>query len=290
MTAVDTALRVLLWSTAADGGAATRPAPPEGELTVPQELADPPSDATAAVVRLAAQSAARLRLDALAARERRPVGAGALLLAAAVGARTQAELAAETVRAVPPARSLWDVLTYHAVVAPALPHIADPVLAGRLRAASPLTALLDRPDPVGETQAELLLEDVLLTHPQGRRLITTVYCEAPASPAQALWRGRLLDQLRMGERELVIDVYEAALLRHTEAHLSLIHRARVGLTVPPDLAAARPVAHWWAALARLERSHRRLLRARSGIGTAYLPGVRLYRQVERLEASGGSTA
>ncbi|MER6025699.1 hypothetical protein [Streptomyces sp. NPDC001851] len=290
MTAVDTALRVLLWSTAADAGAATRPAPPEGELALPQELAAPPPDVSAAVVRLAAQSAARLRLDALAARERRPVGAGALLLAAAVGARAQGQLAAETVRAVPPARSLWDVLAHHAVVAPALPHIADPVLAGRLRAASPLTALLDRPDPVGQTQAELLLEDVLLTHPQGRRLITTVYCEAPASPAQALWRGRLLDQLRMSERELVIDVYEAALLRHAEAHLSLIHRARVGLTAPPDLAAARPVAHWWAALARLERSHQRLLRARTGIGTAYLPGVRLFRQVERLEASGGSSA
>ncbi|MFF7352088.1 MULTISPECIES: hypothetical protein [Streptomyces] len=290
MTAVDTALRVLSWATAADGGPAARPAPPEGELTLPQELAAPPPDVTAAVVRLAAQSAARLRLDALASRERRPVGAGALLLAAAVGARSQAQLAAEAVRAVPPARSLWDVLAHHTVVAPALPHIADPALAGRLRAASPLTALLDRPDPVGESNAELLLEDVLLTHPQGRRLITAVYCEAPASPAQALWRGRLLDQLRMSERELVIDVYEAALLRHTEAHLSLVRRARAGLTVPPDLAAARPVAYWWAALARLERSHRRLLRARSGIGTAYLAGVRLYRQVERLEASGGSTA
>ncbi|MEU2718174.1 hypothetical protein, partial [Streptomyces sp. NPDC007205] len=63
---------MLLWSTAADGGAATRPAPPEGELTVPQELATPPPDVIAAVVRLAAQSAARLRLDALAVRERRP--------------------------------------------------------------------------------------------------------------------------------------------------------------------------------------------------------------------------
>ncbi|KUN02852.1 hypothetical protein AQI95_25305 [Streptomyces yokosukanensis] len=290
MTAVDTAVRVLLWSTAADGGADTRPAPPEGELTDPQHLAVPPPDVVTAVVRLAARSAARLRLDALVSGERRPVGAGALLLAAAVGGRAQPHPAAETVRAVPTARSLWDVLAYHAVVAPALPHIGDPVLAGRLRAASPLTALLDRPDTVGEAAAELLLEDVLLTHPQGRRLITTVYCEAPASPAQALWRGRLLDQLRMSERELVIDVYEAALLRHTEAHLSLIRRARVGLTVPPDLATARPVAYWWAALARLERSHRRRLRARSGIGTDYLAGVRLYRQVEQLEASGGSPA
>ncbi|KOV61832.1 hypothetical protein ADK64_25515 [Streptomyces sp. MMG1121] len=280
---------MLLWSTT-DGGAGAGPPPPEGELTDPQQLAVPPADVSAAVVRLAAQSAARLRLDALASGERRPVGAGALLLAAAVGGRAQALLAAETVRAVPPARSLWDVLAHHAVVAPALAHIGDRTLAGRLRAASPLTALLDRPDPVGESDAELLLEDVLLTHHQGRRLITTVYCEAPASPAQALWRGRLLDQLRMSERELVIDVYEAALLRHTAAHLALIRRARVGLTAPPDLAAARPVASWWAALARLERSHRPLLRARSGIGKEYLAGVRLYRQVERLEARGGSPA
>ncbi|GGQ21970.1 hypothetical protein GCM10010266_51350 [Streptomyces griseomycini] len=290
MTAVDTAVRVLLWSTTADAGPAARSAPPEGELTDPQELAAPPPDVTAVLTGLAARTAARLRLDALAAGERRPVGAGALLLAAAVGGRARPHLAAETVRAVPPARSLWDVLTHHAVVTPALPHIGDAALAGRLRAASPLTALLDRPDPVGETDAELLLEDVLLTHPQGRRMITTVYCEAPASPAQALWRGRLLDQLRMSERDLVIDVYEAALLRHAQAHLSLVRRARIGLTAPPDLPAARPVAYWWAALARLERSHRQLLRARSGIGKEYLEGVRLYRQVERLEASEGSTS
>ncbi|GAA3504968.1 hypothetical protein GCM10019016_120810 [Streptomyces prasinosporus] len=289
MTAVDTAVRVLLWTTTADAGPAARPAPPEGALTDPQELAAPPPDVTAVLTGLAARTAARLRLDALAAGERRPAGPGALLLAAAVGGRARPRLAAEAVRAAPPARSLWDVLTHHAVVAPALPHIGDAVLAGRLRAASPLTALLDRPDPVGETDAELLLEDVLLTHPQGRRMITTVYCEAPASPTQALWRGRLLDQLRMSERDLVIDVYEAALLRHAQAHLSLVRRARVGLTAPPDLPAARPVAYWWAALARLERSHRRLLKARSGIGKEYLEGVRLYRQVERLEASEGST-
>ncbi|OIJ99909.1 hypothetical protein BIV25_08675 [Streptomyces sp. MUSC 14] len=289
MTAVDTAVRVLLWSTTTDGTAAA-PSPPEGELTDPQDLAVPPPDVGAAVVGLAVRTAARLRLDALASGERRPVGVGALLLAAAVGGRDRAGLAAETVRAVPPARSLWDVLAHHAVVAPALPHVTDPALAGRLRAASPLTGLLDRPDPVGESDAELLLEDRLLTHPQGRRLITTVYCEAPASPAQALWRGRLLDQLRMNERELVIDVYEAALLRHTAAHLALIRRARIGLAAPPDLDAARPVARWWAALARLERSHRHLLRARSGIGKEYLAGVRLYRQVERLEARGGSPA
>lgn len=280
---MDTALRVLLWSTATEDG---RTAPPEGDLTDPQQLADPPPDVTAAVVRLAVRAAARLRLDQPAARERRPVGAGALLLAAAVGARARADLAAEAVRAVPPARSLWDVLAHHAVVGPALRHCAGaPMLAERLRDASPLTALLDRPNPPGESAAELLLEDVLLEHPQGRRLVTTVYCEAPASPAQALWRGRLLEQLRMTDRELVLDVYEAALLRHSAEHLALVRKARLSLTVPPDLPAARPVARWWAALAGLERSHGRLLRARSGITRQYLEGVRLYRQVERLEAS-----
>ncbi|MFJ9632391.1 hypothetical protein ACIRU8_32290 [Streptomyces sp. NPDC101175] len=272
----------MLWSTAADEG---RTVPPEGDLTDPQELADPPPDVSAAVVRLAVRTSARLRLDAPAAREHRPVGAGALLLAAAVGARARSDLAAEVVRAVPAARSLWDVLAHHAVVAPALRHCADPVLAGRLRDASPLTALLDRPTPSGESAAELLLEDVLLAHPQGRRLVTTVYCEPPASPAQALWRGRLLDQLRMPERELVLDVYEAALLRHTAEHLALVRDARLSLTVPPDLPAARPVARWWSALAALERSHGRSLKARSGITRAYLEGVRLHRQVERLEAS-----
>ncbi len=137
-----------------------------GRADGPQDLAVPPPDVTAMLTRLAAQTAARLRLDALAAAERRPVGPGALLLAAAVGGRARPGLAAETVRTVPPARSLWDVLTHHAVVAPALPHIGDAVLAGRLRAASPLTALLDRPDPLGESAAENLLEDVLLTHPK----------------------------------------------------------------------------------------------------------------------------
>ncbi|NNN34835.1 hypothetical protein HLK59_31630 [Streptomyces sp. S3(2020)] len=273
---------MLQWSRNCDG---ERSAPPEGDLRDLQDLAAPPPDVTDEVIRVAVYGAARLRLDRLAEQERRPVGAGALLLAAAIGARAQAELATEAVRAVPPARSLWDVLAHHAVVAPALPHCAgSPLLAERLRDASPLTAVLDRPNPPGESAAELLLEDVLLTHPQGRRLLTAVYCEAPASPAQALWRGRILDQLRMQDRELVLDVYEAALLRHQAEHLLLIQQARLCLTVPPDLPSARPVAQWWAALARLERSHARLLRARTGITRQYLAGVGLYRDVERLEA------
>ncbi|KKD06695.1 hypothetical protein [Streptomyces sp. WM6386] len=273
---------MLQWSRNCDGD---RSAPPEGDLRDLQDLAAPPPDVTDEVVRVAVYGAARLRLDRLAEQERRPVGAGALLLAAAIGARAQEELAAEAVRAVPAARSLWDVLAHHTVVAPALPHCAStPLLAERLRDASPLTAVLDRPNPPGESAAELLLEDVLLTHPQGRRLLTSVYCAAPASPGQALWRGRLLDQLRMQDRELVLDVYEAALLRHQAEHLVLIRQARLCLTVPPDLPSARPVAQWWAALARLERSHPRLLRARTGITRQYLAGVSLYRQVERLEA------
>jgi FtsH ternary system-associated peptide len=285
MSAVDTALRVLQWSTAAEPGQPVQTAPPEGDLTDPQELAGPPPDITAAVTGLAARTAARLRLDGPAAAERRPVGAGAVVLAAAVGARGRAGLAAEAVRAVPPPRSLWDALAHHAVVAPALRHCAaDPVLAGRLRDASPLTALLDRPTEAGEAAAELLLEDVLLEHPHGRRLLVTVYCEAPASPGQALWRGQVLDRLRMTERELVLDVYEAALLRHLPAHRSLLDRAQAALAPPPHLPAARPVAHWWAALARLERSHPRLVKARTGITRHYLAGVRLFRQFERLEA------
>jgi hypothetical protein len=286
MSAVATALSVLLWTRTSDDERPARPAPPEGDLRELQELADPPPDVADEVVRVAVRGAARLRLDRLAEREHRPVGAGAVLLAAAIGARAQGDLAAEAVRAVPTARSLWDVLAHHAVVAPALPHCAGaPLLADRLRDASPLTALLDRPNPPGEAAAELLLEDALLTHPQGRRLLTGVYCEAPASPAQALWRGRLLDQLRMQDRDVVLDVYEAALLRHRAAHLLLVQQARLCLTVPPDLPAARPVAQWWAALARLERSHPRLLRARTGITRHYLAGVGLYRQVERLEAN-----
>jgi hypothetical protein len=282
MSAADTALSVLLWSRNCD---ADRSAPPEGDLRDLQDLAAPPSDVTDEVVRVAVYGAARMRLDRLAEQECRPLGAGAVLLAAAIGARGQADLAAETVRAVPGARSLWDVLAHHAVVAPALPHCAGaPLLAERLRDASPLTALLDRPNPPGESAAELLLEDTFLTHPQGRRLLTSVWCEAPASPAQALWRGRLLDQLRMQDRELVLDVYEAALLRHQTEHLLLIQQAQLCLTVPPDLPSARPVARWWAALARLERSHPQLLRARTGITRQYLAGVSLYRQVERLEA------
>ncbi|MEB8343006.1 hypothetical protein [Streptomyces endophyticus] len=283
MNAADTALSVLQWSRNCDG---TRSTPPEGGLSDLQDLAAPPPDVTDEVIRVAVYSAARLRLDRLAERERRPVGAGALLLAAIIGARSQAELAAEAVRAVPPARSLWDVLAHHAVVAPALPHCAgSPLLAERLLDASPLTAALDRPNPTGESAVEILVEDVLLTHPQGRRLFTNVYCAAPDSPAQALWRGGVLNQLRMDERELVLDVYEAGLLRHRAEHLGLIQQARLCLTAPPDLPAARPVAQWWAALARLERSHPQLLKARTGITRQYLAGVGLYRQVERLEAT-----
>ncbi|MGW7005224.1 hypothetical protein ACWGCW_21065, partial [Streptomyces sp. NPDC054933] len=207
-----------------------------------------------------------------------------VLLAAAVGARSTPH-AAELLRAVPAAASLWDVLVHHAVVSRALRHCREtPVLADRLRDASPLTGLLDRPTPSGETAGELLLEDQLLMHIQGRRLVTAVYSQPPASPGQSAWRGHLLDQLRMTERDFVLDVYEAALLTHAAGHLELVRAARRSLVPPPDLAAARPVALWWRALARLERSHRALLRARSGITSEYLAGVRLFRQVEQLEA------
>lgn len=84
MSAADTALRVLLWTMRPDAAAL-----PEGRLRHPLDLADPGPDTASLTATLAARTAARLRLDRLAAAERRPVGVGAVLTAAAVGGRAE---------------------------------------------------------------------------------------------------------------------------------------------------------------------------------------------------------
>ncbi|MFD0272341.1 hypothetical protein ACFVHB_00335 [Kitasatospora sp. NPDC127111] len=259
---------------------------PEGRLRHPLDLADPDPDTASLTATLAARTAARLRLDRLAGAERRPVGVGAVLAAAAVGGRAE-PAAGALLDAVPPPASFWDVLACHGVAGPVLGlHHGqlDPRFAEALLDVSPLTGVLDRPGGRTQAAAEELLIDVLLPDRQGRRTVASVWAEPPASPAQALWRGTMLDRLRLADTAFVLNVYETAMLLHRPGHLARVEDARAALVPPADLDRARPVARWWSALAKLERSRRRLLRERPGLHPDYLAGVRLHWQLTRLEA------
>ncbi|RSM42723.1 hypothetical protein DMA12_21120 [Amycolatopsis balhimycina DSM 5908] len=271
MTATDTAARVLGWS------ASEPSAPlPRGDLTGAAGLADPGRDVTAAAARLAAVTAARLRLPSPPLGDRGPVGPGPVLLAAVIGARTRPREALAVAAAVPRAGSAFDRLARHGVVAPAVARLTGPLRAAVLDA-SPLTGLFGTPSRAGEPAAEEELER-LLAHADGRTLAAVELAGVPADAAQARWRGDLLDGFRLADRAFVLDVYEKALRFHGAEH-----RERLAEAVRDNGELAEATAAWWRPLAALERSHRQLLRARPGL-VGYPAGIDFARRRARLAA------
>jgi hypothetical protein len=245
-------------------------------------LLRPGKDVRTAAAELAAVEAARLRMGTPPLGDDTPAGPGGLWLAAALCLRDQEAVASEVAHACPalqdtasaPAASVaaWDLLLRHAVVGPALSapsreaFALSAVLADELRAASPLTAVLERPWRGGD--------DVALAHlrwlrdrPDGRRLLVASL-SVPIWPVHAererpvlAWRARLLARLATGdheERTFVLDVYETALVHHGARFLDQVDWARTALVSPesPDesLATALDVARWWQPLVRLRRT------------------------------------
>ena len=130
-------------------------------------LVQPGEPLRALATRLAAAQVARLGLRAPPLGDDSAPGPYGIWLAAAVAARDQPALATELARVCPPARGAWDLALRHAVVMPVLASmtagtthhaVAQPgtssadrrapgALIDALRAASPLTSLLDHPAP-----------------------------------------------------------------------------------------------------------------------------------------------
>jgi hypothetical protein len=131
-------------------------------------------------------------------------------------------------------------------------------LAEVLLGLSPLTAVLHRP-PLrrlkGEaTAAERGTAAALLAHPRGRELLISGLCRWTADPDTLLWRGELLTVLDAEDRELMLDVYAAARLRHGADWDARIHRAGRMLAArgPADRLALATV-RLWVPLARKAR-------------------------------------
>jgi hypothetical protein len=286
MSAVDTASQVIEWALLDAAGP-----PPCGDLLDAGALARPDEPLKAALGRLAAVTAARLRLDSPVLGKGGQLGVGEVILAAALGALHLPVLAHTLLQAVPPVSYPIQWVTRHGLVVPALPFLSSDRTAELREAclrASPFTALLA--DPPHTQQGDLVkLALDLLEHPAGRRLLQLALAEPTPEPGIRRWRQELLERLRLaGEtgREFVLDVYEAMLIHYPEQALQQLRTARVVLTdaraAEERLRDALAVAAWWQPLWALQRSHPEALRARRYLGYDYREGIALYRLAQRL--------
>ncbi|SDG78922.1 hypothetical protein SAMN05421505_10828 [Sinosporangium album] len=289
----------MLW--AVTEAATRRDAPGHGDLSGAADLADPPEELRVSLGRLAAVTAARLRLGPppLGDGPGGAVGPGAALLAAAVGARHHLAASVDVLNAarLPTAADGaaeaggWELAVRHGVAEAALavPDL-DPDLADLLRDCSPLTALLDHPTPEGEREAELLLTRRLLHHPDGWRLAALALAEPPAGAAQAVWRSGLLSRCRRVNLAFVLDVYEMGLSLFAAEHRRRLRAARRllsgagrGRAVDPDAVAG--TALWWRALAEIGKTNPRAIGRRRWITAEHAQGIELYRALRRWEAA-----
>jgi hypothetical protein len=284
MSAMDTAMRVLVWAIADGAGMA-----PAGDLGGAGELAAPTSDVQDAGIRLAVVSAARLRLAAPPLADSRPVTPGMVIMAAAIGARAQPTTAAMLMRAVASARSAYEMVARHALAMAMIRRygqlpdaMADPATAllPMLRDASPLTGLLYLPGPAGPLRCDQMLDE-LLRCADGRNLATLAMAVPPVTDEQSSWRGELLNGMLGEDRNWVLDVYETAMSWYAEGHRDRVRQAHKQLRRSLNAATVAPTAAWWQALARLERTRPELLRERAGL-TGHRPGLQLYWDVWRL--------
>jgi hypothetical protein len=278
VTARETAHRVLAWAAAPAGP------PPSGPVDGVHELATADPRTGELVAELTRCTAARIGAGTPPFGDGGRVGPGAVMLAAAVGARLQPAVAERLVLAVPDGSGLADAVARHGVMRPVLPvGLANDTLPERLLdavlRASPVTALAYRPArdrlTSGATAAETETALALLGQPRGRTYLATVLGRPVREAAVLTWRTRLLARLRHTHPDTVVEVYLAARLHHGAEWDALMTRAVAdlsGLGLPEQTPLA--IVRFWAPLAALDRSDGSRLRERP-----FLDG---YRRVFRL--------
>jgi len=254
--AAGTALRVLAWAVDPVGP------PPTGPLRHLAALARPSAALRDLVGRLAWCTAAQLGAGNPPLGDRSPVGLGAVLLAAAVGARAEPELAENLTRSVPPPTGWSDALVRHGVVGAALDDEGLRLLealADALIEASPLSAVVRRPGlrrlKAGTTQAAVDSAVWLIEQPRGARLLSSSLAVPSHDQAVLAWRAELLDRLRHDHLDVVLDTYLTARVRHGQAwdeRIRWAERELSSLGLPSDLAIA--TARYWAPLAAVDRN------------------------------------
>lgn len=286
-TLTSTVVRILHWAITepAPGG---NPPPPPTTSARPRESADDP---VFLLERLARVTAARLRLSDPPLGDGRPTGLEPLMVAAALALRDDPATARQAVFGVDGSGTVRDLMCRHGLVGRAL--AATPVDAGlraELLRASPVTALFDHPPPDMRERCGQLL-DRFLDHPEGRRTAVAALAAPPSAPETARHRAALLRRFRFtpGERTVVYEVYETALLHHGELYRRLTDDIReLVRDSPARLLAddapgrwARATLDWWEPLAVLARRHPEELRRRRML-QGYRAGVGLHRVYGRV--------
>lgn len=282
MSAVETALRVIAWTQRPEAR------PPQGDAAHTGALAYPGADLAQALARLALATGAKLRLGAPPLGDPRPVGCGAGVLAAALGALDHPRLARVLLQAVPDTVSGAEWAARHGLVAAAWPHLPQ-ALRDDFVARSPLTALWF--GPAAGRHAEALVVAQRLGEHKAARLALQAHLARPELPAESRgWHTDLLERWRLLDeraRAFVLDVYETAFIHHRVRWLERVRAARERLIDPlarerTGLEEALSIAAWWGPLARLERDDPGALRARRFLSYEYREAVALFRLHGRL--------
>ncbi|MDI1447254.1 hypothetical protein [Polyangium sp. 6x1] len=275
------AAEVIAW-VRGPGGARPHGRTPQGGMGFPSLLA-PPEALRAAAGALASIHAAKLGLRAPPLGDGRPLGPGGVVLAAAVGLADAKSVAEALAEACPELSGAWDLVLRDAIVSRALATSIDADLADMLRARSPLTAVRERPAPGGEDETVLTIA-ALAGHADGRRLVVQTFARPGAPREVRRFRAAAMERLRTGDAsllDLVIEVYEAALVFHRERVMEEIAAARAVITGRGDPEAkiedTLAVASFYGPLWRIRRAHGELLRKRHGLDLeGMLEGTRLF--------------
>ncbi|MEV4515505.1 hypothetical protein AB0K00_41930 [Dactylosporangium sp. NPDC049525] len=305
MSALETARRVLRWAAAPSGP------PPAAPLRDVPDLATPAPADVAALARLTAETAARLGAGRPPFGDAGPIGGGALLLAAAIGGRVEAEraeLVADAAAQRGPGPVGWaDELARLAVVWPAVypgllrrdhpraggrhAGLPEPLVARVLRAA-PLAGVLLHPGAADRTAAASFAAQ-LVRRPRGPEVFAGALADPDAGAVVLTWRAELLDRLRLDRPAAVLEVFVTARLRHGPAwtdRVTWAGRRLSSLVRLDDADAALAVAtvRYWAVLAALATAEPALVTARPFL-EGHEPALRLARRYGFVGAAGPAT-
>lgn len=268
--------------------------PPGGPLDGIDVTLDSLEASNTALARLLTRFAARHQLDAPPFGETELESSNVLMLARILGIAWEPRAALVMLgwANLPPATTLLEALARHVVVAPALPYLPD-ALADDLRAASPLTALLDRPAP-GQAHLAMSLALELLDHKDGRCFLVRTLAQPSNDRAVRSWRADFMEGLRGHSREgaqAVLDIYETTMVHHRETALAQIREAFAVLAEQhavddrSRLEKTLALGDWWGPLAALARADNEALRDRLYLGYEFPQGLELHRAVNRLRGA-----
>ncbi len=279
--------------------------PPGGPLDGIDVTLDSLEASNTALARLLTRFAARHQLDAPPFGDTELESSNVLMLARILGIAWEPRSALVLLgwANLPPATTLLEALARHVVVAPALSPSGDQggetqsylpdVLADDLRAASPLTALLDRPAP-GRIHLAMSLALELLDRTDGRCFLVRTLAQPSNDRAVRSWRADFMEGLRGHSREgaqAVLDIYETTMVHHRETALAQIREAFAFLAEQhavddrPRLEKTLALGDWWGSLAALARADNEALRDRLYLGYEFPQGLELHRAVNRLRGA-----